>query len=113
MIETTRLGQKVRLPDGYINLAEFGYGGVYTDYFANAEGKVISVYHGKTIRAKYQRVIVHKRDNVKLVRLQRLDQPSCGFPVLITAIKSLVTTGKASTRGKRITNISNNNKDKK
>lgn len=96
------LTASLKIPDGYVNLDRFGYGGVFTTYYANAEGKVISLYLGTKIKARYAKVYIHKRDKQPYVRLQKLSNLGNGYPVLLSTIKSLVTTGKASIRGKHL-----------
>lgn len=95
---------KVRIPPEYIPLSKFGYGGTYTEYYATKEGKVLTVYYGIKVRAKFQKIHIHKRDKQPLVRLQRINKSGTSYPVLIRTIKSLVTTGKASVRGKHLPN---------
>lgn len=91
----------IKIPEGYINLAEYGYSGKFTDYYANKEGKVLTIYYGTRISAKYQNILIHKRDKVPLVRLQKIGRSNTSYPVLISTIISLVTTGKSSIRGAR------------
>ena len=95
---------KLKIPEGFVPLKNFGYGGIYTEYYANQDGEVISIYYGKRITAKYQNVLIHKRDKQPLVRLMKIDHFGTSYPVLINTIKSLVTTGKASTQGRHLNN---------
>ena len=96
----------LKLPDGFVPLEPYGYGGIFTKYFANAEGKVISIYFGLRIRARYARVHIQSKSNLPVVRLSRAilnsQQKAGSIPVLISTVAHLVQTGKQSTRGKRL-----------
>ena len=96
----------LKLPEGFIPLEPYGYGGTFTKYFANPEGQVISIYFGLKLRVRYVKVHVQPKSNLPVVRLSRaiLDsQKKAGsIPVLQSTVAHLVKTGTQSVRGKRL-----------